>query len=165
MIREMTTRELAELIRTGSGFLLVDVLPREQHAREHIPGARNVPLSDGDFVSSVAAAIAGDPESPIIVYGADESCDESMQAAGELQGAGFTNVFDYRGGLEAWRRTERTDRFGALPDRMPRTFTAPRRSRQTEKATLARSALRVGADPGASRATRSNPRRDARQAR
>lgn len=150
MIREMTTHQLADWMRSGEEFVLIDVLSRGEHARDHIPGSRNLPVSDADFVNSVAAEIAGDPERPIVVYGTGESCDASMQAAGELQGAGFTNVYEYKGGLEAWHREERAGELErptksrSLAPR--RNFNTPRGPRQKRKGALAPSALRASVE-------------------
>jgi rhodanese-related sulfurtransferase len=105
MIKTMTTVQLEDLMKRGEEFLLVDVLPRDDYYEDHIEGSRCIPLREAGFVNAVANAVAGKRNKRIVVYCAGETCDASTQAAGELEGAGFTNVFDYKGGLEAWHRS------------------------------------------------------------
>ena len=45
MLRTITPEEAARLLREEPGATLVDVREPDEHAREHIPGARNLPLS------------------------------------------------------------------------------------------------------------------------
>jgi rhodanese-related sulfurtransferase len=47
--------------------------------------------------------LAGGRELPIVVYCASEESDASPRAAGRLTDAGFSAVYDYSGGLRAWK--------------------------------------------------------------
>jgi rhodanese-related sulfurtransferase len=102
MIRKLSTDQLDDLMQRHEDFLLVDVLPRDHFERDHIEGSRSAPVDDANFVNSVASAVAGKKNKKVVVYCASEQCDASTRAAGALESAGFTNVFDYKGGLEAW---------------------------------------------------------------
>jgi rhodanese-related sulfurtransferase len=108
-MKTMTFDQLADWLDRGDDLLLIDVLPREQFARDRIPGSRNIPVEESGFVNSVSTAAGGDCDKPIVVYCAGESCDASTRAAGELEGAGFTNVYDFKGGLEAWHEAEQKE--------------------------------------------------------
>jgi rhodanese-related sulfurtransferase len=105
MIQAMTTEQLEDLMERAEDFLLVDVLPRQAFYDDHIDGSRCIPLDEQGFVTSVANAVAGKRNKKIVVYCGSDACDASTRAAGELESAGFTNVFDYKGGMEAWHRS------------------------------------------------------------
>jgi rhodanese-related sulfurtransferase/CBS domain-containing protein len=70
---------------------LVEVLPAEEYAEEHLPGAINIPLKELD-ADSVAQL---DRSRPIVVYCWDYLCDLSPRAAARLVSLGFERVFDY----------------------------------------------------------------------
>jgi rhodanese-related sulfurtransferase len=80
---------LKELLDEGAQ--LVEVLPREEYAEEHLPGAINIPLKelDRDSVTQL------DRERPVIVYCWDQLCDMSPRAAALLDLLGFERVYDY----------------------------------------------------------------------
>ena len=137
-MKTMTFDQLAELVQRGEDFLLIDVLPREQDARDHIPGSRNIPVDESGFVNSVSTAAAGDHHKMIVVYSADEACDVSTRAAGELEGAGFTNVFDFKGGLEAWHGAEPQDSQRTTGSRPLSTRSSDHGSAQSEAASDSR---------------------------
>jgi rhodanese-related sulfurtransferase/CBS domain-containing protein len=73
------------------GAQLVEVLPPEEYAEEHLPGAINIPLKQLDAESS---AILNKRE-PVIVYCWDYLCDMSPRAAARLDSLGFERVYDY----------------------------------------------------------------------
>lgn len=105
MSKNISTVELRTLIQGQSDFLLLDVLKKEQFAKDHIEGARNVPAEGADFLPAVAKA-AGAKSKKIVVYCADASCSASRTSAEKLAVAGYTDVATYKGGLAAWRRPE-----------------------------------------------------------
>ena len=80
---------LAKLLDEGAQ--LVEVLPAEEYAEEHLPGAINIPLKELDRDS----AIQLDTERPVIVYCWDQLCDMSPRAAALLDRLGFERVYDY----------------------------------------------------------------------
>ena len=73
------------------GAQLVEVLPPEEYAEEHLPGAINIPLKQLDARSS---AILNKQE-PVIVYCWDYLCDMSPRAGARLDSVGFERVYDY----------------------------------------------------------------------
>jgi rhodanese-related sulfurtransferase/CBS domain-containing protein len=73
------------------GAQLVEVLPAEEYAEEHLPGAINIPLKQLDAVSTARL----DKSRPVIVYCWDYPCDMSPRAAARLDSLGFERVYDY----------------------------------------------------------------------
>ena len=100
---QMTREEMLELLDGDRTTLLIDVLPHETFDAGHIPGSLSVPLDDRDFVAEVDELADGDRSLTIIFYCAGNSCPASTAAMERLRRAGFTDVRDYRGGMEEWQ--------------------------------------------------------------
>ncbi len=99
MADTITREELKRKIEAGEDFLLIDVLLADSYAREHLPGAINLPLHDiGD---ATTASIPKDRE--VIVYCGSFACQASPAAAAKLREMGFTRVLDFEGGLADWK--------------------------------------------------------------
>src|ERR671922_1751989 len=75
----------------AGGAQLVEVLPAEEFAEEHLPGAINIPLKELDADSAAQL----DKTRPVIVYCWDYLCDMSPRAAARLVSLGFERVYDY----------------------------------------------------------------------
>jgi rhodanese-related sulfurtransferase len=88
--------EVGRLI--GDGAQIVDVLPADDYAREHIRGAINIPLTTLNAETTAGLERSG----PLIVYCFDTQCDLSPRAAERLETLGFHPVFDYTVGLQDW---------------------------------------------------------------
>ncbi len=73
------------------GAQLVEVLPAEEYAEEHLPGAISIPLKALDADSTAKL----DRTRPVIVYCWDYLCDMSPRAAARLDSLGFERVYDY----------------------------------------------------------------------
>jgi rhodanese-related sulfurtransferase len=102
MTNTIHTQELRTLRTDHADMLLVDVMPKENFDKDHIKGARNIPVDGSDFIAAIAR-IAGRKDKKLVVYCAGESCDASRRAANMLAAAGYTDVAAYEGGLSAWR--------------------------------------------------------------
>jgi len=74
-----------------AGAQLVEVLPAEEYAEEHLPGAISIPLKELDAETTAAL----DKREPVIVYCWDYLCDMSPRAAARLDSLGFEQVYDY----------------------------------------------------------------------
>ena len=121
MKKKISTEQLQALRKGSEGFLLVDVLGKEAFAVDHIPGARNVavplekivgrtrnvPLDTEDFAKAVAEKAAGSRSRRVVLYCGGPDCDLSSKAVSLLVKGGFTNVFEYEGGLAAWNESKR----------------------------------------------------------
>ena len=77
---------------------LVEVLPTDEYADEHLPGAINIPLKELDRETTGRL----DRARPVIVYCYDEQCDMSPRAASRLESIGFEQVYDYTAGKADW---------------------------------------------------------------
>lgn len=103
----LTSEELHRILRVGTpstehaeaGFVLVSVRSKREFERERIPGSIHVPRRRLRELER-----RYDPGKKIVVYSASASCPRSTEAAQELTRRGFRYVFDYRGGMRAWKR-------------------------------------------------------------
>ena len=89
--------EFARLLN-GDGTQLVDVRTAEEYAEDHLEGAMNIDVKQGDFTAQALARL--DRQRPVAVY--CRSGRRSAEAAGLLAAEGFT-VTDLRGGIMAWK--------------------------------------------------------------
>lgn len=103
MIRNLSRRELEDLIQGGRAFKLVDVLSKEHYEEEHIKGAISLPLEE---IEQRAKDVLRDKNEMIVVYCASFDCPASTKAASKLMSLGYTNVFDYKGGLKDYKETD-----------------------------------------------------------
>ena len=94
----LSTDEVAERIAEGD-VTLVEALPAANWEKEHLPGAVNIPH---DHVDELAASLLPDKDARVIVYCANEPCPNSGIAARRLAMLGYTRVFEYAGGKQAW---------------------------------------------------------------
>lgn len=100
-MQNVNTDQLNDFIDKENDLLLIDVLSEDHYAKEHIPGAVNIPYESPNFVNTVEAT-AGRKDRPIIVYCANSDCPLSAKASKALESAGFNNVRDYEAGIETW---------------------------------------------------------------
>ena len=95
--------------------VLIDTGLNEDYAHTHLPGALNACVFEVNFLEQVAALhgiarLDGEElarDAVIVVYGTSVRSLASATAAQKLVAAGFTRVFDYRGGLEEWKSRSR----------------------------------------------------------
>lgn len=94
--------QLVELRAQHPGLLLLDVRLAEDFENEHLPGAINQCVFEVGFLPGLAGKVT-DKAQTVCVYGASAFSHESRMAAEKLDRAGFTRVYEFRGGLEAWK--------------------------------------------------------------
>lgn len=102
-VNTITHDQLAEKQTADEDFVLVDVLSPMSYQRAHLPGAINIDVHEGDFVTKVEEQIP-DKDTEIVVYCASFDCQASPTAAKKLSEAGYENVLDYAGGLKDWAK-------------------------------------------------------------
>lgn len=127
----------------GSGDAVVlNVLSEEQYEESHIPGSLNVPADAPDFNDRVLRLVP-DKSTPVTTYCASTTCQASTKAARKLEALGFTDVSDYKAGIQGWteqglvtesgpgqvRSTQASKPSGAHAGARP---ARPRRSRPTD---------------------------------
>ena len=97
MLKTITPAEAARLLRE-EGATLVDVREPDEHARERIPGARNLPLSR---LEDAELALHGGK--PVLFH-----CRSGARTAGHAgrlaAKAPSCEAFVVEGGLDAWKR-------------------------------------------------------------
>lgn len=100
MIRQISSDELVDWLSAGKDLKIVDVLSREHFDKEHIKGAISIPVEE---IGKRAREILNKTDE-IVVYCASFSCQASTRAAESLINQGFDSVFDYKGGLEEYKK-------------------------------------------------------------
>ncbi len=98
----ITAEQLNNHKTDDPNLLIIDVRLSEHFDREHIPGALNNCVFEMDFVERILEMVT-EKNLPVCIYGAAEDSFESKVAAEKLVRAGYENVHDFRGGLDAWR--------------------------------------------------------------
>ena len=99
-INVMTATELKEALASETPPVVVDALSAESYAATHIKGSISLPL---DQIQAMAAQQLPDKSARIVVYCASFHCGASTSAATALKKLGYTNVYDFKGGLKQWR--------------------------------------------------------------
>ena len=80
------------------GAVVIDLRPVEQYAAGHLSGARRM---DGEQILKAGDTLKKYKQKTLIVY--DESGSLGTSAARQLKAQGFTQAFNLRGGVAAWR--------------------------------------------------------------
>ena len=99
----LSTDDLREMLIDGPNFLLINTLDEEYFDETQFGGAINVPQSSGYFVERVEQ-LSARKRQPVVVYCASQDCDSSTRAAEKLNAAGFSEVYVYEGGAQAWQQ-------------------------------------------------------------
>jgi rhodanese-related sulfurtransferase len=90
--------EVRKLIEADD-VVVLEALPASDYESGHLPGARNMPH---DQVDELAAGLVPDKDTPVVVYCAGGTCENSAIAARRLEQLGYTNVADYAPGKPDW---------------------------------------------------------------
>src|SRR5688572_28063538 len=98
----MTARDLQELLVSAQPPRLIHVPPGEVFSAARIPGSQNACVYEVAFLDEVKA-LAPEPSSSIVVYGAGEGSLDAATAAEKLRTAGYTRVEPFEGGLADWK--------------------------------------------------------------
>jgi rhodanese-related sulfurtransferase len=103
----------AQAIVSAGTTLVFDARPTDAFDAGHLPGAMSMPAeAPGEVFGVLAPALT--PDTAIMVYCTGRDCDESLSLATYLQTRGFTNLYLYVGGYDAWT-TERAETAGGMP--------------------------------------------------
>ena len=93
--------DLLPLISKSAAPVLIHVLPEEDFAEAHIPGAQCFCVYESAFIGKITAAFP-DQSTALIVYGASDDTIEAETAIAKLTAAGFPNVERLADGLKGW---------------------------------------------------------------
>lgn len=95
-IKQLGPRELDQ----KKGMMLIDIRSAREYDQGHIPGSVNIPLTDiGDKIKKVKK------EKEIVVY--CQSGNQSIWAIKRMMGMGFKNLYNLKGGYNAWKKLHR----------------------------------------------------------
>lgn len=100
--REITSDDLKVKMDRGDEFLLVDLLGQKSHESLHVPGSVPVDGRSNDRIDDIRALAEQDLDRTVIVYGLNFKDPLSTEVAAELMEEGFTDVWDFKGGLKDW---------------------------------------------------------------
>jgi rhodanese-related sulfurtransferase len=92
-------KRLIEEPRTG--VTIIETLPAKHFHGGHLPGAINVP-NDEHFERAIREAVP-DTDRQVIVYCWNSQCQAAYDAARKMELIGYSNVFVYEEGKEAWQ--------------------------------------------------------------
>ncbi len=105
----VSTKKLAEVISAGHPFVLIDVHGGNYSLRGAFIATRLAePGSFRDRTQQQATKWLDQisdqaKQTPMVIYCADPQCWKSYNATLRAVAAGYTNVYWYRGGIQAWR--------------------------------------------------------------
>jgi rhodanese-related sulfurtransferase len=88
-----------ELSKKGNSIQLLDVRTPEEFDSGYINNATNINFFDDDFITQVTSKLNKDK--PVYLY--CKVGGRSGKAAKKLKEAGFTSVYDLKGGFDKWK--------------------------------------------------------------
>ncbi|NDI98963.1 rhodanese-like domain-containing protein [Flavobacterium sp. LaA7.5] len=94
-VKKITANELDSALKDK--IQLVDVRTPAEFRQGHIKSAKNVDVSNADFEKRIQQL---DKNKPVYVY--CRSGHRSKMAARKMEKAGFTMIYDLKGGINAW---------------------------------------------------------------
>ncbi|MFT5284326.1 MAG: rhodanese-related sulfurtransferase [Planctomycetota bacterium] len=97
----ITASELKERQQNGEDLHLINVLPAVSFKKQHLRGSINISAYNEDFLDRIAALVS-DQADTLVLYCLTKSCNASSKAAQRLDQAGYTQVFDFEGGVKEW---------------------------------------------------------------
>ncbi len=93
-IKQLSPKEFDQ----KKGMVVLDIRSDKEYEKGHIPGAVHVPLADiGDRVRKLKK------DKELVVY--CENGNRSIWAIKRLMGMGYKNLYNLKGGYNAWKRT------------------------------------------------------------
>ena len=94
--------EFKRLFESQESYRIVDVRPKNSFNQRHIKGAMSLFVARAQPTEIKAALPSKDEK--IVVYCSNRRCPMSQHAAQLLIFLGYTDVSNYKGGLEEWTR-------------------------------------------------------------
>ena len=97
---DIQREQLKNWIDTKKDLIIIDARTDEYDNGERLPGAILIPYDSSD--KQLLKALPK-KEKTIVVYCTNYACTACHYLAKKLQKLGYTNVNEYRGGLEEWK--------------------------------------------------------------
>ncbi len=110
--------ELKKWMDEKKEFVLIDVLSQGSYEGRHLPNAKHAAASETDFLEK-AGNLVPNKETVVVVYCASFTCQLSPRAANMLVEAGYTNVYDFKGGLADWQDAGYSFEEGSSQEKIP----------------------------------------------
>lgn len=99
--KKVKSIEIIDLVETTPNLVIVDSRkPADRKAAGWIPGA--VALPNFDTNPNTLSELLDAKDSPVLFYCNGPKCGRSGDAAQKAIDAGYTNIYWFRGGWEAW---------------------------------------------------------------
>ncbi len=109
-VTPLSFEELKSWMDAKKKFLLVEVLPEEEYAAGHIPGAVNMPAGKIEKLSEQLFK----KDDTVVLYCRDINCGLSPFAASYLVEHGYEHVYRFPEGKRGWiERGEKLEKSGA----------------------------------------------------
>ena len=99
-MKEITTQELFELMKSNKPFILLDCRGVDYFNWEHLPNAVNLRWK---YVEDKASKLLPSKDKLIITSCDGFTCNSSIRCYKNLVKMGYTNIFEYSGGLADWK--------------------------------------------------------------
>jgi len=100
MPRPISRTALKDLI-DGGEVTVVEALPASAFEQGHLPGAVHL---GNDDVKGRAPTVLPDKDATVVTYCASTTCQNSAEAARELESLGYTDVREYIEGKADWEQ-------------------------------------------------------------
>lgn len=100
MPRPISRQELKDLI-DGGKVTVVEALSASAFEQGHLPGAVHL---GNDDVKGRAPTLLPDTDATVVTYCASTTCQNSAEAAHELESLGYADVREYVEGKEDWEQ-------------------------------------------------------------
>ncbi|MDQ6909448.1 MAG: rhodanese-like domain-containing protein [Actinomycetota bacterium] len=98
MTKAITRDDLRAAI-AARDVVVLEALPQTYFEKEHLPGARNLPLED---IEKLAPKLIPRMDSAVVTYCVNAACNNSAIAARRLEALGYVNVRKYPDGKQDW---------------------------------------------------------------
>jgi rhodanese-related sulfurtransferase len=92
---------LIELVNNNENQVIIDSRISSDRKQGYIPGSISLP--DTDTSCDSLAAVIPEKSDPVVFYCNGPKCRRSDHAVVIAAACGYTNIYWFRGGIEAWR--------------------------------------------------------------
>lgn len=99
---EVSLEEAQRVVRSDSGFLVVDARPLADYDLGHLPGALSTPTREMAISLTTIQSAAGKGDK-VLIYCSGLHCSDALHLGVALKQAGFTAVHVFPLGFEAWK--------------------------------------------------------------
>jgi len=99
-INQISANSLKQLLESDANVKLLDVRTPKEYKQAHISKSTNIDVFSSNFVSKCESKL--NKEDTLVLY--CRSGQRSSNAAKKLEKAGFTSLYNLKGGMMAWSR-------------------------------------------------------------